>query len=64
MLASLRGSEELVKAGQLHKKTPLMRVAEVARVAKLLPSPVSHQKIADWFAQASRGLVFQILPQQ
>ena len=51
-LASLKASESLVKAGQILRKTPLIRIAEVARAAKMLPSPVTHQKIADWFSQA------------
>ena len=54
-LSSLKMSESLVKAGQLSRKTPLIRIAEVARAAKMLPSPVTHQKIADWFSQARFG---------
>ena len=54
---TMQHAEDLVKAGQLSSKTPLVRVSEVARVAQLLTAngktPVTNQSIADWFAQAS-----------
>lgn len=52
---SLQQSERTIKAGMLAKRTPLLRVAEVARVGKLLEAshkPVTHKAIAEFFAQA------------
>ncbi len=54
-LESLQQSERTIKAGMLAKRTPLLRVAEVARVGKLLEAshkPVTHKAIAEFFAQA------------
>lgn len=52
---SLQQSERTIKAGMLAKRTPLLRVAEVARVGQLLEAshkPVTHKAIAEFFAQA------------
>ena len=53
---SLQLSERVVKAGMLMRKTPLLRVSEVARVAAMLEAsqklPVTQKMVAEFFAQA------------
>ena len=54
-LASLQVAERTIKAGMLQRKTPLVRVSEIARVSKLLESsqkPVTLKAIAEFFDQA------------
>ena len=53
----LQLAERTIKAGMLQRKTPLVRMSEIARVSKLLGSsqkPVTLKAISEFFDQAGR----------
>ena len=63
----LQLAERTIQAGMLQRKTPLVRMSEIARVSKLLESsqkPVTLKAISEFFDQAGRFEMNKFVPWQ
>ena len=63
----LQLAERTIQAGMLQRKTPLVRMSEIARVSKLLESsqkPVTLKAISEFFDQAGHFEMNKFVPWQ